>query len=556
MYFIKKLNNLKNNLNFKLLKFGTEGGTSRYKYIIIFIIFLLSISIRSFGEITYDDNGYAKESDGTIISYQPATQVPAEDVTYPDYVGYYKIENAGNLYWFANYVNDEDSNEAEKRRSANAILTKDIEIINEKDNSKEYELLQNLIKNSGECGKDELEKFNWIPIGKYGYTGTFDGRGYTISGIYCEVTPESGTGNAGLFDSVGALAGDGGGTVKDVGVKHSYFWVNGDKEYPNYAGAICGQILIGSVEKCYSLNTRIEITNASGYYIGGICGKMTSGDESLIKNCYSAGLKLKASGEISTVYLGGIVGGQDDGNIENCYSSVKQEDMVGIVGNNDNNTHGIIANFSGNDGTISNCYYYKYGEKYWHMYEYNDDEGESDNGNKLKDDVLKSLNKCVTHESGCDGTKSCNKCMFKNNPKAVAEGYNEFLVFKIDSDLKIPVRVKINYDPSNQLESLVSKNFKHQLFRKTKNMSSWEEMLENIHYAYDVEPVNGSIKINPDGSKTQDFIFNYYIVHLERNIDELYSFGFNKNYPVNTYLKQDVGGGKKLFIDYGVGGRE
>ncbi|MBP0979393.1 MAG: hypothetical protein J6C55_01960, partial [Oscillospiraceae bacterium] len=82
-----------------------RGDTSRYKYIIFFIIFILSISIRSFGDITYDSNGY--EWVGTTIkSYQPATQVPENDTTYPDYVGYYKIENAGNLYWFADQVNN------------------------------------------------------------------------------------------------------------------------------------------------------------------------------------------------------------------------------------------------------------------------------------------------------------------------------------------------------------------------------------------------------------------------------------------------------------------
>ncbi|MBP0979436.1 MAG: hypothetical protein J6C55_02180, partial [Oscillospiraceae bacterium] len=75
-------------------------------------------------------------------------------------------------------------------------------------------------------------------------------------------------------------------------------------------------------------------------------------------------------------------------------------------------------------------------------------------------------------------------------------------------------------------------------------------------YKYTVSPVENSIKINPDGSKTQDFIFSYYIYQAKDRNNNIYEFGFNKKYPDKAYLKQDVGGGKKLFIDYGVWGRK
>ncbi|MBP0979204.1 MAG: hypothetical protein J6C55_00960, partial [Oscillospiraceae bacterium] len=151
--------------------------------------------------------------------------------------------------------------------------------------------------------------------------------------------------------------------------------------------------------------------------------------------------------------------------------------------------------------------------------------------------------------------------VFKQNNRLKSGSHRYLLLYweKPESEvtLKIPVRVKINYDPSNNLESLVSKNFKHEFFRKKTGGSNWEEMFQNIHYVYTVSPVENSIKINPDGSKTQDFIFNYYIYQAkDSRTGQEYQFGFNKKYPVNAYLKQDVGGGKKLFIDYGVWGRE
>ena len=81
-------------------------------------------------------------------------------------------------------------------------------------------------------------------------------------------------------------------------------------------------------------------------------------------------------------------------------------------------------------------------------------------------------------------------------------------------------------------------------------------MLQNIHYIYDVSPVENSVKINIDGSKTQDFIFNYYIYDAQDTRDNRdYQFGFDKKYPGNAYLRQDVGGEKKLTIDYNISGR-
>ena len=68
----------------------------------------------------------------------------------------YQIGTAAELYWFAALVNGELGGETQNA-SANAVLTADI----------------------------NCSSITWTPIGfRYPYEGTFDGQGYTISGLY------------------------------------------------------------------------------------------------------------------------------------------------------------------------------------------------------------------------------------------------------------------------------------------------------------------------------------------------------------------------------------
>ena len=93
--------------------------------------------------------------------YQPATK---------NTENCYEIGNAGQLYWFADKVNNDNSNFG----SAKAVLTKDI-VVN-----------KNVLVN-GELNTSESGSFrSWTPIGNDNntYTGTFDGQGHTVSGLY------------------------------------------------------------------------------------------------------------------------------------------------------------------------------------------------------------------------------------------------------------------------------------------------------------------------------------------------------------------------------------
>ena len=91
----------------------------------------------------------------------------------------YQIGTREELYWFARLVNGKLENE-KKNTSANAILTDDIIV-----NTGVLDANKNLVS-----GKDFIP---WTPIGKSvsdadAYTGTFDGKGYTISGLYIDKT--------------------------------------------------------------------------------------------------------------------------------------------------------------------------------------------------------------------------------------------------------------------------------------------------------------------------------------------------------------------------------
>lgn len=151
--------------------------------------------------------------------------------------------------------------------------------------------------------------FFWTPIGKHEfnkYTGTFDGQGHTISGLYFESCSNFYDQNSKDYDyqncdylSFG-LFGFNSGTIKNVGVINSYF---GWKYYRT--GGICGENS-GTIENCYN-EGKVE---GKGDDTGGICAR----NFGTITNCYNLGTVI---GEHVT---GGVCGyTYDNGTITNCY---------------------------------------------------------------------------------------------------------------------------------------------------------------------------------------------------------------------------------------------
>ena len=191
--------------------------------------------------------------------------------------GVYQISNAGQLYWFADKVTNENA----AYGSANAILTCDIRV------------------NEGTMTESSTGSRVWTPIGKielvgnqvvrYPYTGTFEGNGKTVSGLYFNDT--SANFDVGLFSHVGE-----GGTVRNVGIADSYL-CGGQS-----IGAVAGSNY-GTVTGCYNTGTVISSGTA-----GGVVGI----NRGTVTGCYNTGTVSGESG------VGGVAG-YNGTTVTNCY---------------------------------------------------------------------------------------------------------------------------------------------------------------------------------------------------------------------------------------------
>ena len=210
--------------------------------------------------------------------------------------GVYQLTTLEQLYWFAEQVNGNNKDQ-------NAVLLKDI------------------IVNSGEVSASTEDAKVWKPIGNdiAPYTGTFDGKGHTISGLYFNDTSESSK-YVGLFGKIGS-----GGSVSNVNVTNSYF--NGYEQ----VGGICG-CNAGSIANCH-----VQGILSAKSLAGGVCGS----NGGTITNCYNTGT---VSGVTSR--FGGVCG-KNYGTITNCYNtgtvSCPNYEIGGVCGSNSE--------------TITNCYY-------------------------------------------------------------------------------------------------------------------------------------------------------------------------------------------------------
>ena len=234
----------------------------------------------------WDDNGFCKNDD---THYQPATNNN----------GTYEISNAGQLYWFADKVNN-------GTQIVDAILTKDI-VVNKGD--------------VAGCDGTKTEGWrDWTPIIGIHYMGTFDGQGHVIRGLYFNDTR---VGNIGLFSNLNKE-----GKIQNVGLENSYF------RGVAYVGGICAYSN-GTIENCYNAGT----ITAEYDYVGGL----VANNFGSIVNCYNTG-NITADKDTG----GGVAAWNNSGGtIKNCYNSgtLTGGSMNGVVQINDK------------DGTVENCYY-------------------------------------------------------------------------------------------------------------------------------------------------------------------------------------------------------
>ena len=246
---------------------------------------------------TWDENQVC-----SVCGYGCVTPQTDED-------GNYVITNTAELYGFAKLVN-------EGQTDANAVLGCDITVN------------QGVLDASGDLSDGAF--ITWTPIGSSHttpYSGTFDGRGHSINGLYfCQdrTQPLQGKLYFGLF---GLLENA---TVENVTVADSYF--NAGADY-SYAGGIAAQAGNSTISCC---ETRV---NVYAMVSGGITAEAHSSE---IVNCSSVGTI------DSFTRAGGITAIAMESTIKNCF-------YAGAVTTSLQGRAIPIAACE----TISNCYYDK-----------------------------------------------------------------------------------------------------------------------------------------------------------------------------------------------------
>ncbi len=285
--------------------------------------------------------------------YEPAT-LNAE--------GYYEIDNAGKLFWFANHVNTVD-------RTASAVLVADI----------------------------DLEDKPWTPIGETGeennnFCGVFDGQGYTIRGLNVEGS-ENGVGffgevrtgtvkNFTIYGNVvvntevnyvgGVIGSICGLNSTDHGLERNGAVIQNITSFVNVTAKAHGIGMIGGfvgyanhqslIEQCawYGTFDAGEYRVVSG--AGGFIGKIQENtSEVTIRNCgaygtIKTGYEKNSYNNYTTIYMGGFLSFSNMGaqtTLENCLFAGKFEKGENLTDQAFLGAFGTLRSVK----AIKNCYY-------------------------------------------------------------------------------------------------------------------------------------------------------------------------------------------------------
>ena len=139
----------------------------------------------------------------------------------------------------------------------------------------------------------------WTNIGDYNFwgndyfSGYFDGRGHTISGMYIDTASDPYTG---LFGCVIGI-------VRNLNIKDSYM---SGKKVNDASGFLVGYMAHSLISNCHISNCHIDITTDGSTNIGGIAGQ-GSGDGKTVESSTFSGT-IKVHHESGTVFVAGIMG--------------------------------------------------------------------------------------------------------------------------------------------------------------------------------------------------------------------------------------------------------
>ncbi len=241
--------------------------------------------------------------------------------------GFYLIQSAEDLAWFANQVNADAGNSTLKARLMNDIYLNDPET-------------------SGNTN-------NWTPIGNYSvdskvFSGIFDGKGFTIYGLsisgssayqglfgYIQNGQVRDVNVSGANISGGSFVGTIAGYVNEKSAVTQVVVVNSRVSGVNDVGGITGYLVKNSNISYCGFSGEIK---ATGHRVGGIAGCVF--DSSTISQSYNMA-DVASTGK----YVGGIAGTNSASVIISCYNRGKISGdlrVAGIVGNS--------------VGDISSCY--------------------------------------------------------------------------------------------------------------------------------------------------------------------------------------------------------
>ena len=175
----------------------------------------------------------------------------------------------------------------------------------------------------------------WNPIGKF--TGTFDGNGHTISGLYMNAnSPGPADQGLGLFSYLGS-----GGTIKNLTVEGEIHPGEGTGEKLDPAiGSVAGRCDGGEIINCTS---GVNITGHTEKTVGGIVAGADG--KGTIENCHYTGTINITINSANTMGMGGIVGQASDCTVENCENAgtvISDIHTGGVVGRN--NSGGEVLN--------------------------------------------------------------------------------------------------------------------------------------------------------------------------------------------------------------------
>lgn len=263
--------------------------------------------------------------------------------------GYYQIRYPGNLYWFAEYVNDGN-------RPINAKLMNDITINT------------NVVAANGSNNGFRV----WTPIGSAtanSYQGIFDGQQHTVSGLY-----RVSNNYTGLFGCIS------GATIKNVTIADSYFrgssyisFICGSAAGDGntirnchtdgklfatyqYGGGICGYFEGGRISGCTNSGTLSgNYSDSNGKYLGGICGYTSNNNYTrTIEDCSNSGSIRQDYNMAQYFSVGGICGNAQFATITRCSNSGEIVQYSPSTGSPSRYAGGICGYFY--YGTITDCY--------------------------------------------------------------------------------------------------------------------------------------------------------------------------------------------------------